>query len=219
MFYVPGVTAAKLPPGKSFPFRDALAAAGREKPNNDQDQQPGPDSLTTESLVEAVDIYATLSDLAGLDVPPTCPPDPFRVSFCTEGYSFAPLILNVRTTSPVKPSKTAKTGAVQWKKAVFSQYPRPSFLPARNTISPALESIRIMGYTMRTQTQRYTEWVAYQPATFSANWSHVYATELYDYAKDPEGDYNVADVPAYSQVVAQLAQRLREGWRKALPAH
>lgn len=213
MFYVPGVTAAKLPPGKSFPFRDALAEA--EKPSNHP--RPGPDSLTTESLVEAVDIYATLSDLAGLDVPPTCPPDPFRVSFCTEGYSFAPLLRNVSRTAPINPSKT-KTGTVQWKKAVFSQYPRPSFMPARNTISPALESIRIMGYTMRTETQRYTEWVAYQPSTFSANWSHVYATELYDYAKDPEGNYNVADVPAYSQVVAQLAQRLREGWRKALPA-
>ena len=74
-----------------------------------------------------------------------------------------------------------------------------------------------MGYTMRTETQRYTEWVAYQPLTFSANWSRVLARELYDYGKDPEGNYNVADVPAYSHVVAMLARQLRAGWRQALP--
>ena len=207
MFYVPGVTTAKSPSGKTFPFQDALARGAEENCN----KVLTPDSLTTDSLVEAVDMYATLSELAGLAVPPTCPPDPFRVAFCTEGYSFAPLIHSVSKT----PSRS--TTRPKWKKAVFSQYPRPSYTPSRNTISPSLNAIRIMGYTMRTETQRYTEWIAYQPSTFSANWSHVYATELYDYAKDPEGNYNVADVPAYSQVVAKLASQLREGWRKALP--
>ncbi len=55
---------------------------------------------TTDALVEFVDIYPTLADLAGLPLPGHL-----------EGISFAPVIDN-----PARP----------WKKAAFSQYPRSS---------------------------------------------------------------------------------------------
>ena len=210
LFYVPGVTSPRLPPGETFPFQDALKT-GPSAPTTTADRKPSP--LATNALVEAVDIYPTLAELAGVGVPPTCPPDPFKVAFCTEGASFAPLIHNV---SRLPPSLVSGT----WKKAVFSQYPRPSFEPSKRTISPSLNQTRIMGYSMRTvDGLRYTEWVTYDPASFSSNWSHVHARELYDYGADPEGNFNLVQVPAYGTVVKRLAGQLRAGWRKALPGY
>ena len=60
-----------------------------------------------------------------------------------------------------------------WKDAVFSQYPRPSVHPQSNTDLPDLKDIKIMGYTMRTLHHRYTEWVAFNPATFQADFNSV----------------------------------------------
>nr|KAG5709285.1 hypothetical protein BaRGS_018037 [Batillaria attramentaria] len=100
---------------------------------------------------------------------------------------------------------------LQWKPAVFSQYPRPNATVQRNSGGPHLADIRIMGYTMKTADHRYTEWVAYDPTTFTANMSHVYARELYDHRTDPNEDLNVVDQPAYKDVAARLAQELRAG--------
>ncbi|KAK7097570.1 hypothetical protein V1264_004525 [Littorina saxatilis] len=255
MFHVPGVTAPKLLPGKTFPFKDAFELPVNEHTSDTKDP------LSTDGLVEAVDMYATLSELAGLDIPPTCSSNPFDEAFCTEGASFASLIKSVSEdvttasyiTSDVRNSSyqimdtnIASTGftdmgivsskgtdvtrmstrhrgsnvigsKVQWKRAVFSQYPRPSYYPSNTTIAPQLFETIIMGYTMRTDKHRYTEWVAYDHTTFSANWTHVYARELYDYSADPEGNFNVVDVPAYSDLAVQLAQQLRDGWRSVLP--
>nr|KAG5709286.1 hypothetical protein BaRGS_018038 [Batillaria attramentaria] len=213
--YVPGVTSKSAPPGETFPFYDALASAKfgestEVKPKCAADTCFSAKSiLSSDALVEAVDLYATISELAGIDVPPTCPPDPFQVEFCTEGASMVPIIKNL--TSP-SPSPTLK-----WKPAVFSQYPRPSDKIQHNSIGPALADIRIMGYTMKTADHRYTEWVAYDPTTFTANMSHVYARELYNHRTDPNEDLNVVDQPPYKDVVARLAQELRAGWRQALP--
>ncbi len=55
--------------------------------------------VTTDALVEFVDMYPTLCDLAGIEIPKHC-----------EGTSFAPLM-----DEPERP----------WKSAAFSEYPRP----------------------------------------------------------------------------------------------
>ena len=100
---------------------------------------------------------------------------------------------------------------------MFSQYPRPADSVRRNSGVPHLADIRIMGYSMRTARHRYSEWVAYDPTTFSANMSHVYARELYDHSNDPEENLNVVNQTAFKGVAAELAHQLRGGWRKALP--
>jgi arylsulfatase A-like enzyme len=85
-----------------------------------------------------------------------------------------------------------------WKRAVFSQYPRE--IPG---IGPA------MGYSMRTNRFRYTEWRA--PGT------PYKSAELYDYVEDPQEMANLAVRPENASLVNGLAGMLQEGWRSAFP--
>lgn len=227
LVHVPGVTSIKSPPpGKTFPFYNALRSTLTvneadhkcRTPSCSDEHGPGEKFQTTDALVEAVDLYATLAELAGLDVPPTCPPEPFKIAFCTEGASLVPVIKNVTSGKLGGADVTGMTSSnFTWKPAVFSQYPRPADSIRNNSGGPRLADIRIMGYTMRTDRYRYTEWVAYDPSTFSANMSHVYDRELYDHSIDPEENLNVANQTVFKDLVDHLAEQLRGGWRKALP--
>ncbi len=80
-----------------------------------------------------------------------------------------------------------------WKKAAFSQYPRDG----------------VMGYSMRTDRYRYTEWVKPDGSAEEV--------ELYDHARDPNETRNVAGLAANRELVAELARLRRAGWRAALP--
>lgn len=204
--------------------------------------------LATPALAELVDIFPTLAELAGLSVPPTCPPDPFNVLLCTEGSSLVPVIKNVKNSSGVigdtssgqlhvaglsnrNTQGTVARFSLQqqnleqdhssdlsgWKTAAFSQFPRPSVEPQADSDKPHLADIRIMGYSMRTPRHRYTEWVAFDPAQYLANWTHVYARELYLHDVDVHEDENVAYVSKYAGLVNKLSLQLKRGWRAALP--
>jgi iduronate 2-sulfatase len=89
--------------------------------------------------------------------------------------------------------------ARKWKTAAFSQFPRP-FAPAKRGDG--------MGYTMRTERYRYTEWRIPGQET---------AYELYDHEKDPRETVNVAGRPENGALVAELRKALQAGWRAALP--
>ncbi len=100
-----------------------------------------------------------------------------------EGASFLPLFEN--------PDRL-------WKRAVFSQYPRE--IPE---IGPG------MGYSMRTNRYRYTEW--------TADGSPYKSVELYDYKESPLERRNIASRPENQSLVNGLAGMLQEGWRASLP--
>jgi len=91
--------------------------------------------------------------------------------------------------------------ARKWKKAAFSQFPRP-FTPSKTGDG--------MGYTVRTERYRYTEWrMPGQPRN---------AVELYDHETDPFETVNAAGRPENRRLLAQLQKTLQDGWRAALPA-
>jgi len=117
-------------------------------------------SVVTDELVELLDVYPTLSELAGL----TPPVD-------LEGKSLAPLI---RDGKPLN------------RKAAFSQYPR--------------EGKSVMGYTMRTDGYRYTEW--------RKESGEVVARELYDHAAGHGEQENIAAKPERAALVAELSEQL-----------
>ncbi|MDP6041284.1 MAG: sulfatase [Candidatus Latescibacteria bacterium] len=124
----------------------------------------------TDALVEFVDVYPTLCELAGLSVPSH-----------VEGDSYVPLMQNPKR---------------EWKTAAFSQYPR-----GRNR----------MGYTMRTDRYRYTEWVSRDVNR------ELLAQELYDHKTDPQENVNVINDSAYASVVPKLAKQMKSGWQGARP--
>jgi iduronate 2-sulfatase len=172
--------------------------------------------LGSSALVEFVDVYPTLCELAGLPVPGGL-----------EGTSLVPLL-----DEPARP----------WKTAAFSQFPVPALREwAARPLSPAMRKTffgplmdevearlrrehgarydqgiferEIMGYTMRTDRYRFTAWVDRRDPT-----AEPYALELYDHTVDPQETVNLARQPAQREVVAQLRRQWLAGWRAAKPA-
>ena len=66
-----------------------------------------------------------------------------------------------------------------------------------------------MGYSVRSQTYRYTEWVRFNRRSFKPVWRELAAAELYDHSVDPGEDVNVADDPRYVEVRDMLSKVLR----------
>ncbi|GIW97356.1 MAG: iduronate-2-sulfatase [Pirellulaceae bacterium] len=166
----------------------------------------------TDALVELVDIFPTLCELAELPLPNHL-----------EGHSFLPLL-----NAPHQP----------WKKAVFSQYPNPALREwAANPLSkemretwfgPLIADVELriqkqmgdrwdrnlfenhlMGYAMRTDAYRLVVWRDHRDAD-----AEPLFIELYDHRVDPHETQNVAD--QNPEVVDELMAVMREGWQAAL---
>jgi iduronate 2-sulfatase len=139
------------------------------------------DGVPCNKLVELVDLYPTLCDAAGIEIPAKL-----------EGTSFLPLLAD--------PS-------MKWKSAAFSQFHRsPRVTP---------DGGRYMGLSVVTHRYHFVEW---------RNWDHVkgvagelVATELYDRQSDPDENTNISGSESNTQIVNNLSQRLRRGWRWAQP--
>ncbi|MDO7085171.1 sulfatase [Pseudocolwellia sp. AS88] len=163
--------------------------------------------VQTEALVELVDIYPTLAELAGLTLPKHL-----------DGQSFAPLLDN--------PER-------EWKQAAFSQFPTPALRewasvalkPAmRNTYfgdlikvmegrikeDPKVEWNRelleeyVMGYAMRTQRYRLIAWKDVRDLDKAP-----IDVELYDHNVDPTETKNIA--AEHPKLVEQLLVQLKAG--------
>ncbi|MEW4528970.1 sulfatase [Maioricimonas sp. JC845] len=129
----------------------------------------------TQALVELVDLYPSLAELCGLDLPDGL-----------EGTSFVPLL-----DDPSRP----------WKSAAFTQHPRPAYYRGEP---------EAMGYSMRTDRFRYTEWRGWKDG-------NVVARELYDHQSDPGETVNLAGRDEFGPTVRTLQKQLDAGWRAAIP--
>ena len=72
----------------------------------------------------------------------------------------------------------------------------------------------VMGYSMRVNAYRYTEWVAFDYTTTSPVWAYVYGVELYDHSAAPVPTswdmetVNVAGWPEHEALVQELHRQL-----------
>ncbi|XP_051504997.1 iduronate 2-sulfatase-like isoform X2 [Myxocyprinus asiaticus] len=154
--YRPGVTSSFPRPGeKIFPFIDVFQST-RGHFGKGQG---------VESVVELVDIFPTLSNLAGLRPLRRCPSQSFKIELCTEGSNLAYLIRY--------PHREHSREAYS-----FSQYPRPSDSIQENSDLPDLADIRIMGYSIRSTDYRFTVWVGFDPLHCQPNMTDFHAEHL-----------------------------------------
>ena len=164
--------------------------------------QVAPRGHATRALVEFVDVYPSLCELAGLPLPP-------RLA----GRSFVPLL-----SQPDLP----------WKQAAFSQFPSPALREwAARPLSPEMRRTffgplmaeveaklrrehgarydqelferQIMGYSMRTDRYRFTTWVDRRNPE-----GEPFAVEVYDHERDPRESINIAAHPENRALVAKL---------------
>ncbi len=71
-------------------------------------------------------------------------------------------------------------------------------------------SINGMGYTIRTERYRYTEWYQNYVSTDKRNDKDIVATEFYDYQEDPLETRNLVKNKKYAEVVAQHREMLHK---------
>ena len=144
---------------------------------------------TTSKLVELVDLFPTIVELAELSsVPPCGEVTTSRTTqLCTEGESLVPL-LRADTEN-------------QWnKEAVFHQYLRGNK----------------MGLSIRTDKYRYTYWLKFDTATQSWDWGNKdFGEELYDLQTDTYENENVVGDSGYEDIVNDLYSKLETGWKTA----
>ncbi|KAJ8015209.1 hypothetical protein DPEC_G00023760 [Dallia pectoralis] len=199
MFYVPGVTSVHLEQGqKTFPYIDVFG------PTLHHFTQGG----LVRNVNELLDIFPTVSYMAGLKAPHHCPDNSFKVELCTEGQNLA-YTFKRRTDS-------RNSEAI-----ACSQYPRPADTPQENSDLPDLKDIRVMGYSLRSWDYRFTLWVGFDPANFQANLSDVHSGELYLLEGDPGQDHNVYNGFEHSWLFHKLSQNqsVQQPWARTLKQH
>ena len=155
------------------------------------------DGKTCDAIVETIDIYPTIADLAGLKAPDTI-----------DGVSLKPLLENVN---------------LKWDRPAFTQQARTLFPEdqvqanammrglnggTRFRFNPALSdsNTTVFGRSVRTDRYRYTEWDEGREGV-----------ELYDYETDPEEHVNLAHNPDKKtrKLMAELAELLHSSYDKA----
>ena len=141
---------------------------------------PGIKSGKTNSLTEFVDVFPTICDLAGVAIPKNL-----------DGKSLKPLMLNNKAKG---------------KEYAISQYPRK--LKKAEMAKLGYTDAKMMGYSLRTNQYRYTIWMNNFNSKEAFNESQVYASEMYDYVKDPLEKVNVVNDKNYTSISASLKSKM-----------
>lgn len=150
----------------------------------------------------------TVLDIAGLKVPPTCPPDSRGTLLCTEGRSLKPVLRDPGASG-------------NWSGAAFMQYAHcmhDEGIWHDGCNDPA--EPKVMGYAVRTRRWRYIEWVGFDKTTTppTIHWDVLFGTELYDHTVDDTVENvaesaNVVAKPDFAVEVKRLSAMLHAGWR------
>jgi arylsulfatase A-like enzyme len=142
---------------------------------------PGLKAGKTNSMTEHIDIFPTICALTGTPIPTVL-----------QGKNLKPLMVDKKAVV---------------KEYAMSQYPRK--LKADEAKKLGYANGKLMGYSMRTNQYRFTMWLnnnftSAEP--FSTD--RVYATEMYDYVKDPLEKVNVVDDKNYTAISKELYNKV-----------
>jgi len=134
----------------------------------------------TKSLSEHVDIFPTICDLAGLNIPKQL-----------QGKSLKPVMLN--NSSSVNDFSV-------------SQYPRK--LSKEEMQKAGYDSNKMMGYSLRTNQYRLTIWMNDFTTDQPFDTKKVFATEMYDYTADPLEKVNIYKSDKYKEVAKDMYSKM-----------
>jgi len=143
---------------------------------------PGFKAGKTSSQSEHLDIFPTICNLAAVPVP-----------VHLQGKSLKPLMENNKATV---------------KDFSVSQYPRK--LPKEEVKKMGYDDNKIMGYSIRTDKYRYTIWMGNFTSDQPFSAGKIYASELYDYVKDPQEKVNVVNDRSYAAVSKEMYNKVVE---------
>ena len=149
---------------------------------------PGIKSGKTNSLSEFVDVFPTICDLAGVPIP-----------IKLDGKSLKKLMLN----NNLKVNDYA-----------ISQYPRK--LKKLEMIKKGYADPKIMGYSLRNDNYRFTIWMNNFTSKQPFNESQIYASEMYDYVKDPLEKVNVVNDKDYAAISKELKAKMLDYFKSEL---
>lgn len=164
------------------------------------------------ALVELVDLYPTICDVMGLPLPKDTVP--------IDGISLKPILEAPDKVAALKPyALSMYPRCVHRGMPVYGQRGRPGG-EDNSCLGIERTSFTYMGYTMRTDRYRYTEWVRWNGSALAPVWSERVARELYDHHgddgpwTDPDKFENVNLAPtAPSTLLESLSAELREAFR------
>lgn len=164
------------------------------------------------ALVELVDMYKTQADLAGISLPK---------GEKIDGTSLGPIMraggnASVRTAALSQFARCPKQNGNNKNFGPWSTDPK-TFWKDNWCELVDRSMIPWMGYSMRTDRWRYTEWAAWDGKKLKPDWSKPLAgRELYDHEGDDGTDYdafenkNLAEDPKYKKIVKQLSSQLHD---------
>jgi len=141
---------------------------------------PGMKAGKSNSLSEHLDIFPTICDLAGLNVPAQL-----------QGKSLKPIMQN--NSSAVKDFSV-------------SQYPRK--LSKEDTQKAGFDSNKIMGYSLRTSKYRFTIWMNDFTSDQPFDAKKIFASEMYDYNADPLEKVNVYTSNNYKEAAKEMYSKM-----------
>ncbi len=141
---------------------------------------PGIKPGRTTSQSEHLDIFPTICNLAAVPVPTQL-----------QGKSLKPVMLDNKS---------------KVKEFSVSQYPRK--LQKDEVKKKGYDDNKIMGYSIRTDKYRFTIWMSNFTSDQPFNANKIYATEMYDYVKDPLEKANVVNDKSYTTVSKEMYNKM-----------
>ena len=143
---------------------------------------------STRAFAELVDLYPTLVELAGL--PPASEEN-------LDGSSLATLFDN--------PERVIKN-------VTLSQYPRCLNAKSSSDLCTGVprEKFDYMGYSMRTDDYRYTEWVKWNGTKLKPEWDKQVGVELYSHVGDTGNDFDAFENENIASKEPDLVKKLSE---------
>jgi iduronate 2-sulfatase len=179
----------------------------------------GSAGVTTDAIAELVDVFPTIADLAGVQAP---------AEYGLDGASLRGVMgSSTAAAEGAAPTQILPPPSPHVGTYAFSVYPRcpPAsvtnaslFWQDNDCLMTERSAFRFMGYTVRVDRYRYTEWRAWDGGNLTADWSEagLVGAELYDHTGDDGGSFdgpwevvNVAGQAGYAGVQRDLEGVLR----------